>query len=161
MMVDSKVVKGPFVVLPATSKGEWKISFDMSVEVISRNSPELCKPLNRAECPDEETLFTASNHSPKKISPVRKSFAAYVMKGPLLLAKTAHLGDTENEIFNFSTVNGLGAKATLEPIAPKGGVWGAWKLTLTLPSGGRIETKVSDYASAADDGGYTAFSVWF
>lgn len=161
MMVDSKVVKGPFVVLPATTQGEWKISFDMSVEVISRNSPELSKPLNPAECPDATTLFTASNHSPKKISPVRKSFAAYVMKGPLLLAKTAHLEDTENEIFNFSTVNGLDAKATLEPIAPKGGVWGAWKLTLTLPSGGRIETKVSDYASAADDGGYTAFSVWF
>ena len=161
MKVDSKVVQGPYVVLPAASKGEWKISFDMPVEVVSRNSPELSKPLNRAECPDAEALFTASNHSPKKISPVRKSFAAYLMKGPLLLAKTAHLGDTEDEIFNFSTVNGLDAKASVEPIAPEGGVWGAWKLILTIPSGKRIETKVSDYASAADDGGYTAFSVWF
>jgi hypothetical protein len=83
------------------------------------------------------------------------------MKGPLLLAKTAKLGDTEDEIFNFSTLNGLDVKAVLEPIAPEGGVWGAWKLILTTPCGKRVETKVSDYATAADDDGYTAFSVWF
>ena len=37
---------------------------------------------------------------------------------------------------------------------------GAWKLSLQTPDG-KVETKVSDLATAADDGGYDAFSVWF
>jgi DUF1680 family protein len=158
MKINGEKVEGPYALIASSTGGEWMVSFEMPVKVISRSASA---PLDPAECPDADALFTAIGHSPKRISPVRREFACYVMKGPLLLAKTAKLGDTEDEIFNFSTLNGLDVKPVLEPIAPEGGVWGAWKLILTTPCGKRVETKVSDYATAADDDGYTAFSVWF
>ena len=61
----------------------------------------------------------------------RNTLAAFVMRGPLVLAKASRLGLCEKEIFTAETVNGDTAwKVTAKPLAPVDGFWGVWELTL-------------------------------
>lgn len=165
MTVDGETVKGPFVRMEPAANRTWKIGFDMTPEVVMSSNaahPELTEASLVGE------LFVRRHYlnldfgrekAAQYASPLRREPAAHIRRGPLVLAKTAKLGDTAAEIFGFATVNGKDVRAALEPI-PATATWGAWKLSLQTPDG-KVETKVSDLATAADDGGYDAFSVWF
>ena len=91
----------------------------------------------------------------------RHSMAAYVMRGPLILAKSSRLGLVEREIFAPGTLNGDSAwSAEAKPLGEVG-FWGTWELTLR--KGGEVRTvKVCDFASASSDADWQGgFSVWF
>ena len=92
----------------------------------------------------------------------RESFAAYVMRGPLVLAKSVRHGLCGRDIFSAGTVNGdTGWKAATRPVAYGDDAWGKWELT--LEKDGVVNTTiVSDFASAApSDDWHNAFSIWF
>ena len=93
----------------------------------------------------------------------RKTPAAFVMWGPLLLAKAQRIGATKAEIQDASTVNGQGYKASLTPLEATD-TWGLWELELKKDGAPTVKAKVCDFQSAGDDPSATnadAFSIWF
>ncbi len=92
----------------------------------------------------------------------RESLAAYVTRGPLVLAKSVRHGLGERDVFSPVTINGdRDWKACTRPVKSDGGAWGKWELTLEK-GGERHVTVVSDFASAApSDDWHNAFSIWF
>ena len=92
----------------------------------------------------------------------REELAAYVTRGPLVLAKSVRHGLGERDVFSSTTINGdFGWKATTRLVAPDCGAWGKWELTLEK-GGERRSIVVSDFASAApSDDWHNAFSIWF
>ena len=165
MTVDGSVVSGPFVELPSAAKREFRICFDMNPKVVM--STNACHPgvadnaYLREQFVREGCLRKSvpENRVSALMSPLRLEPAAIVRRGPLVLAKTALLGDAPAEMFDFESVNGKAVTIELEPY-DSSAVWGAWKLRLKSEDK-VIETRVSDLATAADDAPYTDFSVWF
>jgi hypothetical protein len=91
----------------------------------------------------------------------RKVGAAFVVRGPLLLARSTRVGGAPDEILKVErTVNHAGFSASAAP-RENTNVWGAW--TLTLENGKDVRKfEVSDYASSADTYDVeNAFSIWF
>lgn len=92
---------------------------------------------------------------------LRRTPAAEIMYGPLLLAKSVRLGCTESQLMDSSTIKGEEWKIALEDENAPDGVWAAWKLTLEKDSQKRI-FRVCDFSSAAEwMGKRTEFSVFF
>jgi len=90
----------------------------------------------------------------------RRSSGAYVMRGPLVLAKCLRAGEKPERIFDIRTVNRCDCRVSVEPLS-NDSVWGAWKLILSQGEDRRV-FNVSDFASAADtDDPDNAFSIWF
>ncbi|MBR4652522.1 MAG: glycoside hydrolase family 127 protein [Kiritimatiellae bacterium] len=79
---------------------------------------------------------------------IRKTPAATVEWGPLMLAKSVKVGDGKEEILDPFTVNEGGWTVAAEPIQAKD-VWGAWRLDFRK-GGETRSTKACDYASAAE-----------
>ena len=107
-------------------------------------------------------LFELPSTYPEMRGAARKDLAAYVMRGPVVLAKSARMGLVEQEVFSDTTVNGDERwKATARPVESEGRVWGKWNLT--LENGMERRTfLVCDFASAApSDDWHNAFSIWF
>lgn len=93
----------------------------------------------------------------------RRTPAATVMRGPLLLARAQRAGATRNEIRDESTVNGLDCAVSLAPL-PATETWGLWDMTLSAPEREPLRTRVCDFQSAGDDPSAVdsdAFSIWF
>lgn len=165
MTVDGSVATGPFVELAPAAKRELRIRFEMKPTVMM--SANVCHPevADNAYLREQFVRATCLRHAvPEErvatlMSPLRLEPAATVRRGPLVLAKSALVGASPAEIFDFESVNGKTVTAELEPIASSA-VWGAWKLRLKSEDK-VIETHVSDFATAADDAPYTDFSVWF
>jgi hypothetical protein len=106
-------------------------------------------------------VFESADENPEMKGLSRSDGAAFVMRGPLLLARCSRAGGTPEEILTVArTVNHTGCAASATPRA-NAQVWGAW--TLTLGEGKERRTfEVSDYSSAADtDDPQNAFSIWF
>ena len=142
------------------------LRFEMPTHIVHR--PHIGEP---ALLPGDESdgeghdgrlfLFELSCRFPEMKGVGLRKNAAYVMRGPLVLAKARALGAGEKEIFGEASVNG--DKAWTASVAPRTatGVWGAWDLTLEK-SGEKRVIPVCDLPSAAPtDDGQNAFSIWF
>ena len=143
----------------------YTLGFDMAPRVIHRDivpTPE-----------DEPSRGTwafdryADNAPQGANEDVRRSYrrtpAATVMRGPLLLARAQRAGATRNEIRDESTVNGLDCAVSLAPL-PATETWGLWDMTLSAPERAPLRTRVCDFQSAGDDPSAVdadAFSIWF
>ena len=96
------------------------------------------------------------------ISRLRKTPAATLERGPLVLAKSVRVGDSKDEILDERTVNDGGWSVSLVP-QDNVDVVGSWRATFTKGAES-FSVGVCDFASAADDW-YRyyadAFSVWF
>ena len=94
----------------------------------------------------------------------RTAPAAYVMHGPLVLAKSRVIGDTVAELDAETGINGKGYRARVTPLPGDGLTWGLWRLELTKDGAPTISTKVCDFQSAGDMNcgvGGDLFSIWF
>lgn len=150
-----------------TGRSEFAVRFAMPAKIVHRldlGSPAL---LSGHECDgtgNDGALFLMEQ--PKRYPEMdgmgRTTLAAFVMQGPLVLAKASRLGLSEKEIFALETVNGdTSWKVTAKPLAPVDGFWGVWELTLEK-GGKRRVSKVCDLASATPSGDWhDAFSIWF
>ena len=148
-------------------RSEFAVRFAMSAKIVHR--PDLGTPelLPGHECDGKGNdgalfLMEQPKRYPEMDGAGRNTLAAFVMRGPLVLAKASRLGLCEKEIFTAETVNGDTAwKVTAKPLAPVDGFWGVWELTLEK-GGLRRVMKVCDLASATPSGDWhDAFSIWF
>lgn len=106
-------------------------------------------------------LFEIPQRFPDMRGVGRTKNAAYVMRGPLVLAKARVLGLTEKTIFDPQTVNGQGGWSASTTPRNDSDMWGAWDLTLEKDGVRRI-VPVCDLPSAApNDDWQNAFSIWF
>ena len=91
----------------------------------------------------------------------RTTPAARLYRGPLLLAKSKHVGDDEKDIFR-TCLNSGGWTVSLEPV-PNPHVQGAWHAVFTRGDE-KYETNVCDFPSAGDADlpiGAAYFSIFF
>ena len=120
--------------------------------------------------PEGYTKRFMSWYTPEMAGMERRTAAATVMRGPLVLAKGRAAGTSRTETLEFNTINGQpGWKLSLVPAQRSSrnlGVWGAWNLTLEKEVRGKgVEKKtipVADYwsVSCVDDAA-NWFSLWF
>lgn len=145
----------------------FALRFAMPARVVHR--PDVGKPalLPGYECDGKGNdgcrfLLELPESFPEMRGLGRESLAAYVMRGPIVLAKSVRQGLGEKDVFLTTTINGdLGWNASAKPILSDIGLWGAWDLMLKKDGKVRI-FRVSDFASAApSDDWHNAFSIWF
>jgi len=150
----------------------YTLTFAMPPRLVERDVPAL--PANDKENAVERWMHNrfADNHFREPGRDVynryRKTPAAALWRGPLLLAKAKRVGCRADEIFTPDTVNLKGYAPALAPLgaeaAARAGTWGAWKLELAKPGAETIRVNVCDFQSAGDDprgSGADAFSIWF
>jgi hypothetical protein len=120
--------------------------------------------------PEGYTKRFMSWYTPEMKGLERRTAAAQIMRGPLVLAKGRAVGTSRTETLEFNTINKQpGWKLSLAPqkrSAKNAGVWGAWDLTLEKEVKGKgTETKtipVADYWSVSCmDDSENWFSLWF
>ena len=125
----------------------YVLTFDMNPRLVERKlktvpvdrkSWHFCRYLNGAMKPTDPVYAT-----------FRSEPAALVYWGPLLLAKSRHLGERQSALTDPFSVNGLGYALKLTPI-PTDCTWGAWQVELSKPGEKTLECKACDYSSAAD-----------
>ena len=144
---------------------EYTLKFDMNPRLVDR----LIEPGPVDEAKDGLWAFNRytdnapKGHNDDSRKAYRKTPAAIVMWGPLVLARAQRTGATKEEILDESTVNGKGYAASLKPIAPVD-TWGLWELELTKAGEPTVKAKVCDLQSAGDDPSASnsmSFSIWF
>lgn len=154
MAVNGKAVDGDWFV-SSLEKGEnrFTLSFVRSARIVDAR-PCCTGGDVRAD------RFEVAGENPEMRGLARKTPAARLLYGPLLLAKAKCLGGTEEEILGFATVNGRGYSCQLKPLEAQG-VDGAWTATFTRGDES-FSVRVCDFATAADsDDPANLFSVWF
>lgn len=103
--------------------------------------------------------------TPEMETLARRTHAAQVMRGPLVLAKGRSAGTSRAETLDFETVNArgwtVGALVPMPRTADSAAAWGVWTLELRRGAERRF-IPVADYwsASCANDPG-NWFSLWF
>ena len=135
---------------------EIELQFDHSARVVDSNLP--AKPIAK----NSNSYYRWYDNSLRGIDNLMRSEpAATIMVGPLILAKSKLLGDTEAEIFDFETVNKSGATCTLKPIKSDTAMC-AWEAEIKSPKC-TVKTKVCDLSSAGDfkSGDPKTFSIFF
>ena len=154
----------------AAGRNSFAIRFSMPTRIVHR--PDVGKPALQSgyECDGKGNdgcrfLFELPEAFPEMRGVARENLAAYVVRGPLVLARSARLGLVAREIFAAGTVNGDRAwRVEAKPLptdAKPAPVWGAWELTF-VKDGETRSVPVCDFASAAsDDDWHGGFSVWF
>ena len=120
--------------------------------------------------PDGYTKRFMSWYTPEMKGLERRTPAAQIMRGPLVLAKGRAAGTCRNETLEFNTINGQGGWKLSLAEAPRTaknvGVWGSWTLTLEKPIREKPSMKkvipVADYWSVSNmDDPENWFSLWF
>ncbi len=111
--------------------------------------------------PRPQFFERAEEGNPEMKGLARRTFAAWIQYGPILLAKSKRVGESRETTFEEMSV-GENCKCTLECSKAPSGVWGAWNVTLS--DGESTFTRyVCDFASAtrccSDSEGW--FSIWF
>ena len=114
--------------------------------------------------PEGYTKRFMSWYTPEMKGLERRTAAAEVMRGPLLLAKGRLAGTSRDETFSFKTINANGWKVSVSPALRTVGnasVWGAWNMTLEK-DGEKRTLPVADYWSVSNvDDPSNWFSLWF
>jgi hypothetical protein len=114
--------------------------------------------------PEGYTKRFMSWYTPEMKGLERRTAAAEVMRGPLLLAKGRLAGTSREETFSFKTINANGWKVSVSPALRTVGnasVWGAWNMTLEK-DGEKRTLPVADYWSVSNvDDPSNWFSLWF
>ena len=149
--------------LPALGKG-WieaeaaagETKFDIHFGLKPRIVELAGNPFRPGEKPDHQSGRWGL--SPKTL---RQTPAAEVMYGPILLAKSVKVGDSEAQILSAETVKGEKWKVSLAPRQAPDGVWAAWTLTFEK-KGEKRSVGVCDFPSAAEwQGSRAEFSLFF
>lgn len=155
-LLDGAQVNGGFAEISVDGSREIELQFDHSARVVDSNLP--AKPIAK----NSNSYYRWYDNSLRGIDNLMRSEpAATIMVGPLILAKSKLLGDTEAEIFDFETVNKSGATCTLKPIKSDTTMC-AWEAEIKSPKG-TVKTKVCDLSSAGDfnSGAPKTFSIFF
>ena len=154
---------GWFDVDAPAGASSWDLHFDMNPRIVESGRAEVAEYGKR----DDRVTRWARNEDgdlgERDLVPLlRKTPAAQVMWGPLLLAKCLKVGDTKIDILDGHSVNHGGWTLSLKPRKGGGeGVWGAWDATFER-SGKSRTFGVCDYSSAASwTKNRVEFSVFF
>ena len=146
------------------SADDYRLVFDMNTRVIDRlqtDAKQDVKDRKQNWAYSRYPQFWCGHVNHDLLDGYRQTPAAYVMHGPLVLAKSRLIGDTADEVFAETGINGKGYAAKVSPLANDGTTWGLWELELTKDGAQTIRTKVCDFETAGDIPRYDLFSIWF
>jgi len=164
--VNGADARGPWyeVDVPA-GESVWHLAFDMTPEVVSTYAQNTVYSTDwfygKAMGDWLVNVFESADENPEMKGLSRSEGAAFVMRGPLLLARCTRAGGSPDEILKVGKTANHGGFAAQATPRPNANVWGAWTLTLKAGKDER-QAAVADYASSADtDDAANAFSIWF
>ena len=130
----------------SAGKTELAISFGMNVRIVDSDRAAVDAYGKPGE--DRRVARWASGSEKDLLGLMRKTPAAQIMYGPLMLAKSVRLGSSEKEILDPATVNCGGWNLSLARQPGASGVWGAWTATFEK-DGKKMSVPACDYSSAA------------
>lgn len=132
----------------------FELAFDMTPKVLDSDRESL-----QGVPDDDYRIVRWLSNEPEILPYLRREPCAQVVRGPMILAKSAYVGDTFEQM-RYAGINRKGVSvASLEPVA-NDNVWGAWNLKLSDGT----EVAVCDYSSACDSESFTGkyqFSIYF
>lgn len=142
---------------------EHILTFDMEpriVDIAAENDPQdaMTNPVSWVR-----NRWKVQNGNEDIVAAYRTTPASYVMRGPLLLAKSRNAGASIRDLTDTHTVRHQSYQVSLEPVRPKD-TWGMWKIYLTKDGCTPVVSTVCDYQSAADKPytrGGNILSIWF
>ena len=146
--------------------GAYLLDFDMNPRLVERRvKPSVASAEDAAITQTDGAnryVFSAALESDLRDTLPKEAYAT-VMWGPLVLARSARLGASHQELKDPRSVNGKGYRVSLKPIAAPG-VYAPFEVEFTKPGEETIRVKACSYESASDDpvsrNGYI-FSVRF
>ncbi|MDD4016785.1 MAG: glycoside hydrolase family 127 protein [Kiritimatiellae bacterium] len=158
MTVDGVAAKGPRASVDFAAGGRTvTLGFDMT--------PRIEKWKGNLLPPDKEFAnylrdnFEMPDHNKEMKGVARKTAGVRVLRGPLVLAKCARVGDDDR-----TCLDDLGVDETWNVSLkdePANQTWGQWTVEFTQ-CGEKKSVQASDFQSAADtDNWRNAFSIWF
>lgn len=142
-LMDGSEISGEFATVSVNGSREVVFQFDNSARVVDSSLPPA--PLSK-----KSFIYRRWHESDlrNRGNLMRETPAATIMVGPLILAKSRLLNDSEAEIFDFKTINKSGATCTLKPIKAENTMC-AWEAEIKSKDS-TIKTKVCDLSSAGD-----------
>jgi len=152
---------GTYLEIPLAD-GEVNVQFDTEPHLVEYHGDVEKLPDDdwrvRRWCNHTEDPFGAKGAVPAGYMTWEKR--CFVMKGPLMLARSKRVGETEESMFGGRPVCAGGSSIALKR-TENGRVWTAWDAEIFTPHG-KMTAKLCDYASCADaildDPAF--FSIW-
>ena len=145
LVVNGKPFKGEWAEVEAKGDVLFNLKFDHTPRVVHSD----LKPADYPQSGNSARRWVTGRNLKPDYSDLRKTPAATVRVGPLLLARSAKIGNTREEMFGSESVNGKKVSAKLLPnISDK--TMCSWLLELKTSSG-RFATPVCDLSTAADE----------
>lgn len=125
------------------TNGNFDIKFDNSARVVNSELPsrQIDKKSNSFRRWIDKTLYDTDV--------MRNSPAATIRVGPLLLARSKYMGNTQKEMFESESVNNKNASCKLTPLRSDTTMCG-WIAEIKTPDGKTVKTNVCDLSSAGD-----------
>lgn len=142
---------GWFAVDAPAGKSVWRLHFGMNARIVDscREPVETYEGrMPGTDRPDDRRRRWAGKTERDLVPLLRKTPAAQVMWGPLLLARSVNVGATEDELLCRGSINCGGWKLMLQPVESVRRAWGGWK-AIFEKNGQRKVMGVCDYSSAA------------
>ena len=152
---------GSYLEIPLKS-GCVEVEFDAEAHLVEYHGDVEKLPDDdwriRRWCNHVEDPFGAKGAVPKEYMTWEKR--CFVMKGPLMLARSKQVGETEASMFGGKPVKAADSTISLAHMQYDD-VWTAWDAEITTPDG-IITAKLCDYASCADEilEDPAFFSIW-
>ena len=169
-----KPARGRIELPVAAGEHTYELVLEMPPRLLDSEAPafediDLVTELD-AQKPKGYTKLFMSWYTPEMEGLARRTAAAQIMRGPLVLAKGRTAGTSRTETLDFNTVNRQPdwnvSLAPSKRTAENAGVWGAWDLTLEKDRGDgekvRKTVPVADFWSVSRlDDPDNWFSLWF
>ncbi len=152
---------GTYLELPLKN-GEVELNFDAGAYLVEYHGDVEKLPEDdwrvRRWCNHTTDPFGALGAVPEEYMTWEKR--CFVMKGPLMLARSKRVGETEETMFGGKPVKAADSAITLKAF-DNDRVWTAWEAEITTPDG-RQKALLCDYASCADNilEDPAFFSIW-
>ena len=166
---DLKPVAGRVEVGVSAGKREFALKLNMPPRILESQAPavedvDAVSDLDTMK-PNGYTRFFMTWHTPEMSDLVRRTAAATIMRGPLVLAKGRAVGTSRGETLGASSINRQpGWRASLAQAdtgVRNSAVWGMWMLSLERGDEKRC-IPVGDFWSVSrGDDSTNWFSLWF
>jgi len=165
--LEMKPVAGRVEVAVPAGKKTFALALAMRPRVLASEAPgvediDTVTPLDTMK-PLGYTKFFMTWYTPEMTNLVRRTPAATVMRGPLVLAKGRAAGTTREETFNAFTVNGKeGWRCSSAPLEPSPfDTWGRWMLQFEKGNVKRTVPVADFWSVSRGDDPTNWFSLWF
>lgn len=158
LKIDGKTYTGDWAEIEAAGEKTFSLKFDFAPRIVHSK----LKPANYPKDGNSSKRWAGRSQQQPTCDLLRKTPAATMRVGPLLLARSKKIGNTEKEMFESESINNTDCSVKLYPDISQYSMC-AWVAAIKT-SKGVIYTRVCDFSTAGDEMSHDnplLFSIFF